>query len=172
MTYTLAQVLCNPPVETLIALNHDDASGDESSLWQGPASEMNSVEKDALSPPICRRGQHTMTPPAVHVGVIPVSCIAHSASTRCRQRRGITAADIRYRPGHVTTVSSCLASFAQTKRSSVRQRAGAGSSALSLHQASDPPSLHHFRFGRDWNPSPSLTNLSPGNVRVHRARLD
>lgn len=30
------------------------------------------MEKDALSQPICRRRQHTMTPPAVHVAVIPV----------------------------------------------------------------------------------------------------
>jgi hypothetical protein len=44
-------------VESLVVLNHDDASGDYSRLFQGLASEMNSVEKDALLQPTCRRNR-------------------------------------------------------------------------------------------------------------------
>jgi hypothetical protein len=97
-------------VETLIILNHDDASGDCSRLFQGLASEMNGVERDALLRLACRR-------PGYHDGATSSSCRPYPCVTLRdlsdeRESRGIIAAGIRYRTCHDVRNRS---SFAQTK---------------------------------------------------------
>jgi hypothetical protein len=118
----------------------------------GPASEMNTVEKDALSQPICRRRQHTMTPPAVHVGVIP-------AATHLAAPRHLQPVSGDHRGGHSLPTMSrhdlcqshALICANQTLRpSSLRLRQLSWGKALRpcLHRGPRRPTPRHLRSAR------------------------
>jgi hypothetical protein len=106
-----------------------------SSPSQGPASEMNTVEKDALLQPICRRlAYHDSASSSRR----RYPCTTLGDLSNDRGHRGIIAAGIRYRACHVTTVCVLGPHLREPNPTSLQS-----ASALSLRQFG-PVSIEAF----------------------------
>jgi hypothetical protein len=139
VTYSLddacATQLCNHSLSSITMTRVEITS----SLTQGPASEMNTVEKDALLQPICRRlAYHDSASSSRR----RYPCTTLRDLSNDRGRRGIIAAGIRYRGCHVTTFAywALICANQTLPVSSLRQLSRSGSSALSPSRPLSPSS--------------------------------